>query len=315
MSDRNARDWGNYWTGRTASEAGAALVGVGIETDTALAKVWARIFTDLPEQTRVLDLACGAGTALKAAEKAGLKDLTGVDIAADAIAALAREIPGAKGVVAPAGDTGLQAGCFDIVVSQFGFEYAGAEPAAKEAVRLLSPSGGFVAIAHLAEGGIARECEARLALLREIGKSRFIPLAQEMFRAVFAVSGMSDDSRAIANQKVAAFKPAADHLAGLVQSDGPNGLVAHLYSGTAQLFERLGAYALADIEGWLTGMQGEIDAYAGRMQSMLDAALDETGAQAVLNIFQTAGFQVQAPEAIDLGREGEPAAWLLKAGI
>lgn len=319
MSDTRINDWSNYWTGRVANEAGAALVGVGIETDETLAKLWAGVFDGLPAKTRVLDLACGAGAALKAAAKAGLKDLTGLDMVADAIVSLQRELPQARGVVAPANQTGLTDNRFDLVVSQFGFEYAGAEETAHEVSRILAAGGQFAAICHYADGAIADECQGRLDQLREIEDCAFIPRAKDFFRATYATMAAAtreDAARAVneANAKADAFKPASERLIALAQDNRLNGLAGHLYQGAAQLFERRAAYALIDVETWLDGMQGELDAYTGRMQSMVESALDADKVRTVLEVFQAAGFEPGLPKEVKLAGSERPSAWFLRAG-
>lgn len=315
MADTQAKDWGNYWKGRSASESGAALVGAGIETDAVIASFWSSEFVGLSPDTRVLDLACGAGTALKAASAAGLTELTGVDIAAEAIEVLKRDVRDASGVVAPADRTGLPAAYFDRVVSQFGIEYAGLSRAVPEAIRLLAPGGAFVAIVHLKDGAIARECAGKLSELDELRDSGFIPKAQKLFRALFAADtrpGQASTDKA--NRAVAAFRPAMEVVRRLRDSQRGQGLSSHLYDGTARLYERRTAYALEDIESWLKGMAGEIAAYRGRMESMLASAQDEGEVRAALQAFSDAGFRAEDPRAIALAEQGPPAAWWIRAG-
>ncbi|MEL6569612.1 MAG: class I SAM-dependent methyltransferase [Pseudomonadota bacterium] len=315
MTKTKVEDWGNYWQGRAASDAGTALVGVGVEMDTAIAQIWASEFDGLASETRILDLACGAGTALKAAKAAGLTQLTGVDIAAPAISVLGRDLPEARGIVAPADKTGLETASFDRVVSQFGLEYAGLNRAAREAARLLAPGGGFAAIIHLEGGAIATECAEKVAELDAIRDAGFITKAKKLFRALFAADAKPGQaSTDKANRAVAAFKPAMESLKAQRNRQAGEGLTAHLYDGTAQLYERRTAYALSDIEGWLTGMAGEIAAYRGRMESMLDSAQDEAEIGAALEIFAAAGFPAQTPERIALKPGGAPAAWWVRAG-
>ena len=267
----------------------------------------------------MLDLACGAGAALKAAARAGLTDLTGLDMVADAIVSLQRELPQARGVVAPANRTGLTDDRFDLVVSQFGFEYAGAEETAHEVARILAPGGRFAALCHYADGAIAQECRGRIDQLREIADSEYIPRAKALFRATYATMSATTEEEAaravsVANEKSDAFKPALQRLIAVAQDNRLNGLAGHLYQGAAQLFERRSAYALADVEGWLDGMQGELDAYAGRMHSMVASALDARQVEAVLEIFKQAGFEPAPPEEVKLSGSDLPSAWFLRAG-
>lgn len=314
MTDKkHAEDWSAYWQGRAGAESGAALTGsaqAGIETDEELAALWAGVFAGAPPEARVLDLACGAGSALKAAAKAGLADLTGVDVSPAAIEALKAALPQARGVVASAAETGLAAGGFDLVCSQFGFEYAGPVEAGGEASRLLAPGGRFAAICHMKDGGIERECRRNLEKTEAILATGFADAARAIFKAAFAYEEKPEPARQTEYEAaIKALEQPRDALAALAARD--QGQAAHLLAGTTQLYQRRKAYLLSDILGWLEGVEAEISAYEGRMRSMTEAALDQAGAEAVLDVFTAAGCSCGPPEPVSLG--GAPAAWLLEA--
>ena len=309
MTDKTAGDWSRYWSGRTAAATGEALAGARIEQDPALAQFWRSVFDGAPRAASVLDLACGAGSALRAAHAAGLEDLTGVDVSTGAIEALRAALPGVRGVVAGAQDTGLAGGAFDFIVSQFGFEYAGPVPAAREAIRLAAPGARFAAIAHRAQSPIAAECEVNLARVEAIGETGFIAAARGLFDAVFSADTERFDAGA------AQFRPAQDRLMALCRDDPAhrNGLAGHLYAGTQRLYERRASYLPGDIAGWLDDMEAEISAYAGRMASMLAAALDERDVRQVMELFEAAGWTPPEPRSFCLDGEERPVAWQLSA--
>ncbi|NBC12448.1 MAG: methyltransferase domain-containing protein [Gammaproteobacteria bacterium] len=309
MKETTEMNWSRYWTGRTAAATGEALAGARIEHDRALARFWQSVFAEAPGEARIIDLACGAGSALKAAQAAGLASLTGVDVSADAISALEAAIPGSRGVVASACETGLDEGSFDFVVSQFGFEYAGAMAAAREAIRLAAPGAQFIAIAHKEASPIGDECRANLARTDAIIETGFVAAARELFAAVY--SGRADSFERAASR----FRAPQDRLAALCRNDAAhrNGLAGHLYAGTQRLYERRAAYRLDDITGWLDGMEAEIMAYAGRMNSMLEAALDEETAGQVLREFERAGWSAGAAKEFCLDDDNRPVAWQLSA--
>ena len=309
--DTHASDWSNYWQGRTAGEAGAALVGAGVETDTELAAFWADVFEGLAPETRVLDMACGAGSALRAAHGAGLTELTGADISPDAVTSLKAAIPGAEGHVTGADKTSFPDGAFDLVVSQFGFEYAGWQAATPEMIRLIAPGGQFTAIAHLAGGAIEAEVRDKLDECIELDGAGFIPVAETMFTALFAADA---DPEAAEKQEalktaIARFQSAEQKLASLAATQG--GQAKHLHDGARALYQRRQAYKLEDVLGWLSGMSAEIAAYHGRMKSMTDAALSEDDAVALMALFTSAGFTAEPLTKLKL--DGEAAAWVLKA--
>ncbi|WP_371397157.1 class I SAM-dependent methyltransferase [Fretibacter rubidus] len=300
----NAQNWGNYWQGRAASEAGAALVGVGVENDAQIAAFWDDVLNGLPKDAAVLDLACGAGSVLRRAKACGLSNLTGVDISPDAITTLKAAFPEVTGVAAPADATGLSDASFDMVASQFGFEYADVSKAATEAARLIKPGGAFVALAHIQTGAIETEVAAQLSDARAITDTAFIPLAKALFKV-----DMSGGSDADFEAALARFSPAQEQLLTIARRTG--GLAEHLYRGTQTLYQGRIGYNLSDINGWLDGMAAEIAAFTGRMDSMRQAALSESEAQSVLDILTRSDMDVTPLDILTLGTD--KVAWIIRA--
>ena len=300
----NAQNWGNYWQGRAASEAGAALVGVGVENDAQIAAFWDDILGPLPKDASILDLACGAGSVLRRAKACGLSNLTGVDISPDAITTLKAAFPDVTGVAAPADATGLDDAAFDMVASQFGFEYADVSKAAREAARLVKSGGQFVALAHIETGAIETEVTAQLSDARAITDTAFIPLAKALFKV-----DMSGGSDADFEAALARFSPAQTELLEIAKRTG--GLAEHLYRGTQTLYQGRVGYHLSDVEGWLDGMAAEIAAFTGRMESMRQASLSEDAAQAILDVFKTLGLNALPLDVLMLGTD--KVAWIIRA--
>ena len=84
--DRSQADWANYWSGREAGQTGEALAGAGIEKHDELSAFWNAVFPAAPTGI-VLDLACGAGSAIKHAAATNSNLLIGLDISSEAILA------------------------------------------------------------------------------------------------------------------------------------------------------------------------------------------------------------------------------------
>jgi SAM-dependent methyltransferase len=304
--DLQAHNWSNYWQGRAAGQTGAALVGVGVENDADIAGFWDEELRGLGPDLSLLDLACGAGSVIRRAAGLGFGNLTGADISPGAIASLTQAFPSATGIIAPADDTGLPAGSFDLVVSQFGFEYAGVQSTAPEIVRLLAPGGTFLALTHLDGSVIEQEVEGKLGQAKAIEETGFIAAAKQMFDAAKSEKGEDAFQAAVEN-----FRKPQDALLALAKTHGE--LAGHLYSGTQTLYERRQAYDLADIFGWLDGMAGEISAYRGRMQSMKDAALSEKDIMALLAQFKTLGLDCEPQEILKVGFHEDHLGWILRA--
>jgi len=325
MASGNEQDWGNYWQGRASHEA---LVGVGVENNEKLASFWQEQFAGIPKDTKILDMACGAGSVLKHAHGLGFTALTGADISKDAITTLKTTMPNVQGVVAPADKTGLKDAAYGFVTSQFGFEYAGGRKqllaAAREMARLTSKNGRFTALCHIKGGGIEQEVSGHLQEIDKIERTNFIAAAKAVFKAAFAAEIMPSQSTKNTYDKAAENLAgprnqlvsyiSAKNSSGSIRSNDPmTRLATHLYNGTLEMFQKRRAYNLPDITGWLDGMSAQITAYKGRMQSMKTAALSEEMARAILAEFSVAGFDVQPLETLSLAANGKPAAWILRA--
>lgn len=301
-----AQNWGNYWQGRTAEETGAALAGVGVETDAQIGAFWTAELSRCTPGAAFLDLACGAGSVVRRALEAGLTDVSGLDISKEAVAALRAAYPSAVGIVAPADATGLDAGSFDVVTSQFGFEYADPIKAAKESARLLRVNGRFIALTHAKDSGIEREVAANGGAAQAIVDSGFIPTAKAVFDA--DLNGGSDEAFAAAAK---AFSGPQSEVLKLGKAGGS--LASNLYQGTQTLYERRKAYTLADITGWLDAMGAEIMAYIGRMDSMQSAALSEAQARGVLKTLAAGGLTPKPLLPFISERSGESLGWIIMA--
>ncbi len=105
-----------------------------------------------PPGSRVVDLGCGWGTFSFALAERGCAEVVGVDFSERSIALcrarLEREPrPGLRFLQADAGETGLEAGAWDVVVAADLFEHLYPDDSrrvAREAFRLLRPGGRFV---------------------------------------------------------------------------------------------------------------------------------------------------------------------------
>lgn len=324
MKHSHDKDWGNYWQGRAAKSSGEALVGVGIEKSSELSNYWSRIFSALPKTTRIADFACGAGSALRHAHDAGLTELTGIDIAPDAIRVLKQAIPGVQGCVSPVHQTPFDNGSFDVIVSQFGFEYAGdysnVLSTASEIIRLLVDGGRFEAIVHIKGGAIEQESQNSLASIKVVLGSQFIQRAQRMFEAVYAAeASATPEHQKRFMQSLVEMSQAEGRIIEWLKSSEAQGneftrFGLYLINSTREMFEHRGALQLMDCLSWLEKMEYEILAYRGRMESMIGAALTQEEAKGVMRLFNKQGFTAREPKPFSFDPAELPAAWMLSAG-
>lgn len=305
--------WGEYW--RLTREASALMAGGPQEE--ALARFWKAVLTRLAgrQGVRLLDVACGNGAVTAAAYEAAGRGLeaTGVDRAGSAITAYRARFPGARAAVADASRLPFRDAAFDVVASQFGVEYAG-PPAFDEAARLVASGGLLAAVVHMAGGAIHGECLASREAVARVAACGILPAAKEVFRRGAAVA-RGQGSRAAFRDADARLAVAARQVEGVLAEFGPavaGGAVHRLQADLAHMHRRLGAYDPAEVAAWADRMEREIEAYAGRMSAMVEAAVDASGLDEATSRCEARGLIALAREALHAGPGGgAPAAWIV----
>lgn len=319
MSNEGAA-WAAYWTGASGDDAAVRSP----ESAARLDRYWAEaLAARLKGIARVshLELACGSGAVTRAlvgvAAAAGVATprLVCSDYAATAVAQALSTLPDAHpaGAVADAARPPFAAESFDLITSQFGIEYAGMS-AFTAALPLLAPGGAFIALVHIADGPIASECQANLVLLQAAQEAELVTGMIRLLRMARKVDAGQGNASALAKQEAA--------LSGNINAlrekvlrapQGPaRDLLQRLIGDMVTLYQRRQAYTPADADNWLNHQASELESYAARMRSMLDAALSEADIEALGTSAAQAG-----DFTLEVGRlafeEGGPAcAWTIE---
>ena len=154
MADRTARNraWQRFWK----SERVASCVPANEATEQQINERWQAFFESLADGSRILDIATGNGVLLRQAARTSAGSsfsLTGIDRAAiDPL----RHAPGElashpnvefRGEI-DAASLPFDAASFDVVISQYGLEYADLDEALAEVERVLAPGGQLRWLAH-----------------------------------------------------------------------------------------------------------------------------------------------------------------------
>jgi SAM-dependent methyltransferase len=310
--------WDEYWR-RTCE---AAAYKEGGPQDEVLARFWTSFFKDALSRNsalRLLDLACGNGAVTRfaldvvRASERKTPAVVGVDNSFAALKDLGKRFPFVFAVVSDAKRTPFKDGLFDVVVSQFGVEYAGIE-AIEEAARLVARDGVLAAILHLKGGAIDRECATNLQAILELQRCGMLPAAKAAFRAGFAAAhqrGSKSEFRRAHSTLAAAAKQVEEILRSY--GDGvAGGVVRRLHADIVDMYRQAGAYDPTEIANWVDNMARETEAYAGRMSSMVRAAIDDTGLAEIVRRVSSRGLSVRIREKLEMGvTRREPAAWVL----
>jgi SAM-dependent methyltransferase len=294
--------WNQYWHyDRIAScfdGAGAA------NYDESIAAGWRGFFEALPAEARILDLCTGNGAAALIAAETGRRfAVTAVDRAdidpptyvtrhAEALAAI--DFRGATEVEAlPFADAS-----FEAAVSQYGIEYSDLSRSLPELARVVAPGGRARLVIHAADGVIAAGARDMLAdadlLLDDIDLAGS---ASRCFSALAAVErdpGASGEARRGADESFAAFQSALERTARHVPAAADRTMVRNSGAVLLDTFTRRGHFDLDQLLAKAGQVETEIRAHRGRLNALIDAALDGAQSAAVAARLEAAGASKSA---------------------
>ncbi len=313
-TSRTAGSWDAYWEG--TGEIAAYSAG-GARHPGVLA-FWGDFFNTISGQfdsPTILDIASGNGAVVEYA----LSVLKGncrihcVDISESAIANIEKRFESVTGLVADARSIPLDSASFDVVTSQFGIEYAGLE-AFDEAASLVADGGWLALLVHSREGQIFEQCTINLDAVTKVRESDFVGLAADMFAAGFqAVKGADREPYDRAAKKLAPAVQLIESVMTEYGEDVADVTVARLYSDVANIHSRIQYHDPDEVLSWLARMERELEAYAGRMASMCDAAMGEASFEQLCEKFEGQGFTMQT-RGLLLPEDNEiPLAWAIIA--
>jgi SAM-dependent methyltransferase len=291
-----AKNWSAYW--QKDGTGGEVFVGSGGEGNAEIAAFWRALFSEPGVGANIIDIACGAGSVFQHAQQPDQFELIGTDVSIDALRLLRQRSPGTGVVLASSSALPFKDSSFDLVVSQFGVEYAGTA-AFGHALRLLKPGGRLCTLSHIRDGYIDRKNAVLQAGVRKAEELEFLAVARGLTQAAFSGVGVEEAVRR--------FQPAEREMAMFVAGN-PGGFHGHLYSGFRQLFERRAHYDESDILGWLDGMVAEQSLNRLRLDEMRGAALDQAAIEEIQSLATQCGVSLSVSQ-MTLAGQSLPVAW------
>lgn len=307
--------WDTFWHGTGDSGAfasgGVSHPGIGL--------FWGSFFRTVKERDEaptLIDIATGNGALVEQALQIlgnETSSYTCVDLSAAAIENVQRRFPGVTGIVADAASIPVDEQSFDIVMSQFGVEYAGTA-AFMEAARMVAPGGQLALMLHVENGRIHRECADSLTAIERLQTAGFVPLSIELFRTGFAaVAGADRAPYDAAGAKLAPAVDAAEAIMAEFGEEVAGETIARLYGDVGHIHSRMQHYDPDEVLGWLGTMESELDAYKARMSSMLAAAVSHEAFDTLRADLIASGLTPITAAPLMSGDEELPLAWVLVA--
>lgn len=309
----HATAWDEYWQSLPDAHLPATA---GARASEALSGFWSDRLKALFERMsspRIVDLACGQGVVLREAMSvAGAVKAEAEFFAADyspaaslALASMSEDPP-IHTLCADLAQSPLAPESFDVVVSQFGLEYAGVEafPFAAESVR---PDGELVLVCHCADGAIHAECSQNLVLLNRLADAGVFAGIRAYLEKVYREGIVSRGDSALLAAMNDIYEAAGQGRC----AAGP--YIQRLLTDMGQLCERALAYDPKDAFGWLSSQELAHEAYQIRMRSMLQAALTASDVDKICSDLSRRGFDPISSEQLALEDSERPTAWVIEA--
>ena len=276
---------------------------------------WKRVLGPIRSEllhSKVLDVACGDGALANtlAHELGGRPEaMVCLDYSFEAVQIVKSCHQNVNGVVSDAKNLPFTPGAFDMVTSQFGVEYAG-PLAAVAAAELVAPECLLALLMHHRNGIIFEECQADARAIRELLRLEFIGCSLDMFTS----AQKGDEQLFFSAENALAEKFSG--LESMLDKYGPKvagGTLLQLYQHVAKVHDNLRRYDLNEVVDWLNRVEGELPSYAGRMQSMCDAALDKSQFDEIVSALQEQSFSMIEAGALIDSKRGGPLGWMLVA--
>ena len=307
--------WSAYWQNSTVTSFHGHFQH---NYDGAIKQFWNGVFAGLADGASILDLATGNGALAILAQQYSLKHgkgfrVTGIDSAeikpADYLstqAGLAEPLAHIRFISHTAiENTGLPAADYQLVMSQFGFEYADLIPACREVNRLLAVEQGvFAAMMHYQGSAVLEQAREALRQINHCNNSGLLGVAaelvglQENLRKNGVLTEKEQEKAKQLQQALGQGLSRLKKFAGELQDP------AHLTLFTGSLmriFDRRLANKLSvqDRMDALERLRNEGDIYKLRMNDLTAAALTDSKLGHLQQLLGGYGFDVSGKGTID----------------
>lgn len=305
MKNKQEEYWSDYW--RTDGQGGEVFVNSKGEKPDYIRDFWRAQLECMPANGRIADLACGAGSIFEDIESSIRSRVTliAADISKPALDIVKARVPEAQLVCCGCDELPFEKESLDMVVSQFGIEYA-SEKAFSEAASAITSGGRLVLLSHY-KGGYIDQRNAKFLEGAELAiSSQFIESASKLVEVLF--SGSASGIR----QAKENFKCAEKPLSTLIKTN-PHGVHNHLYFGFRQLYLRRANYFESDIQSWLSQMKQDIKKSIVKVTEIRKVSLSSLDIDNITRNLEGAGMSEIEIGTLTIPNSDNIVAWTISA--
>ena len=302
MRKLDASQWSEYWRKGTITTFHKQFED---NYDGEIREFWFDILAGLKAGTRVVDLATGNGALIQLLLDFSQQEqlplsIDGVDFAD--IKPRLKENPLATVCIHANTEiekTGLLADSFDLIISQYGLEYADLPPALAEIRRLAKMGAKLALIVHTEGSQLIRQGKETLVQIDFVARQANIPpivkallerlaVLRRRGQSRFEQDPRAEKQRAKLNRKLQAIIDFSD-----TQEDP--GFLSYLIDNCMGVFQSAAAREMTTGQklAVLNGVEAETRAYRKRMEDLITAALSTERLAALKTLIFEAGFEIE----------------------
>jgi ubiquinone/menaquinone biosynthesis C-methylase UbiE len=310
--------WENYWSG--VCDVGAySGGGVNHPSVDSFWKTYLSTYSKKlldANEYRILDVCAGNGALISQMQSTLSNvniNVTAIDYSESAIRQIEKQFPDVQAIVADASALPFNNNHFNLIVSQFGIEYAG-KNAFAEVSRITEKKGTVALMMHIKDGIIYKESTNNIEVVEKLNNSDVIEVTSKTF--VSGINSLKTGDGADFKALSLKFAEKIRVLEDIMRDYGKNvagGLVIQFYNDIANIYEKLGAYDVDELKCWLMSLHDELLFYCNRMESMTNAALDSAEFDEIVTFFKSNQFTIEIADMLFSPHQPEPLAWVLIA--
>lgn len=192
----------------------------------------------------------------------------------------------------------------DLIISQFGIEYAGTDAVAA-CCRLLAADGRLSLVLHYRDGVLDRQTQQQIKGLYLCLEGGFLVAAEGVVRA------LSTNDHALIQQAIATFQPTEQRLHEFA-STYPAAQASKLYADVRQLLSEAPKYGFDDLLSWLEDTKHKAHLHQQLLHQMHEASLNQAGITRLVNVCEEHGIRITTRQAIKTNGQNLPIAWLIE---
>jgi len=292
--------WSDYW--KSDGKSGEVFVDSHGGKPEYLRRHWSNFFSEFVADSVVVDIACGGGSVFEDIDPSHRKQfkLIATDISEQALELAEQRVPGIETFCCDSRELPLKDQSVDIVVSQFGIEYAGVS-AFEEAARIVGKGG-----CHYKNGYIDARNKTFLNGAKTALSSGFLDASRQLIKATY--TGSETKIRKAKKEFQIAEKPLANSF-----EMNPDGIHRHLYFGFRKLYLNYGKYRREEILKWLDDMESDIKKNIVKVTEIRSVSLDEEEIDQGLEFLSDSGLSQVSKSPFFIPDTEDVIAWAVRA--